>query len=53
MIEEITYDFTGNRLYILMADGTSQIYGPGDSAQYLEDHPDRGADLDAMGWAHP
>lgn len=53
MIEEITYDFTGNKLYVLTQDGKSRTYTPSESAQYLEDYPDRAADLDAMGWAHP
>jgi len=48
MIESITFNTAEFKLIVTLEDGTSTTYT--DSATYLADHPDRFADIVAMGW---
>lgn len=48
MIESITFNTAESRLVLTYEDGTSKTYE--DSPSYLADHPERPADVTAMGW---
>jgi hypothetical protein len=48
MIESITFNTAESRLVLTYEDDTSKTYE--DSISYLADHPERPADVVAMGW---
>ena len=48
MIESITFNTAESKLIVTLDDGTSKQYT--DAQTYLADHPDREADVIAMGW---
>jgi hypothetical protein len=48
-IESITFDTAESKLIVTYEDGTSKEYT--DRVSYVADHPDREADVVAMGWA--
>ena len=48
MIESITFNTAEDKLIVTLDDGTSKDYT--DAEMYLADHPDREADVVAMGW---
>ena len=48
MIESITFNTAESTLTVTLDDGTVKTYT--NSADYLADHPDRAADVVAMGW---
>lgn len=48
MIESITFNTAESKLIVTLDDGTSKEYT--DAQTYLADHPDRAADVIAMGW---
>jgi hypothetical protein len=50
MIDSITFNTAEARLIIAYGDGTSKEYTEATSNQYLLEHPDRAADIAAMGW---
>jgi hypothetical protein len=49
MIESITFNTLQSKLIVTLEDGSSKDYT--DAATYLTDHPDREADVVAMGWS--
>jgi hypothetical protein len=48
IIEEIQFNTSESKLVLTYKDGTSKTYE--DSVSYLADHPERPADVVAMGW---
>jgi hypothetical protein len=50
MIEKITFHTEQNKLIVTFDDGTFKEYLQSDKDKYLNDYPDRNADLIAMGW---
>jgi hypothetical protein len=50
-IESITFDTGNSKLIVTFDDGTSKEYAQADKDVYLVDHPDRVADIVAMGWS--
>ena len=50
MIESITFNTAESKLVVLYEDGTSKEYTEAAKYEYLADHPDRAADIVAMGW---
>jgi hypothetical protein len=48
-MESVKLDFITYVITVTLEDGTETTYT--DSATYLTDHPDREADVIAMGWA--
>lgn len=51
MIDSIKFDTANNVIVVTLEDGTSTTYTQAMDAQYLADFPERGGDLQAMGWA--
>ena len=51
MIESITFNTADSKIIVTLDDGSSKEYT--DAAAYLADHPDREADVPAMGWEIP
>ena len=49
-IESIMYDTENNKLIVTFDDETFKEYLQSDKDKYLNDYPDRNADLIAMGW---
>jgi hypothetical protein len=49
MIESITFNTADSKIIVTLDDGSNKEYT--DAATYLTDHPDREADVIAMGWA--
>jgi hypothetical protein len=49
-LESITYDTENNKLIVTFDDETIKEYTEADKDKYLDDYPDRNADLIAMGW---
>ena len=49
MIESITFNTAESKIIVTLDDGTSKDYT--DAVSYLTDHPDREADVIAMGWS--
>jgi hypothetical protein len=49
MIESITFNTADSKIIVTLEDATTTEYT--DAAAYLTDHPDREADVVAMGWA--
>lgn len=47
---EITFNTAENKLVVAFEDGTTKEYTQADKEVYLADHPDRAADIVAMGW---
>ena len=50
-IESIKFEYTASILTVTYADGTQKEYTFADADMYLQDHPTRESDLEAMGWA--
>jgi hypothetical protein len=50
-IESITFDTADSKLIISLEDGVSKEYTEATKDEYLAEHPDRAADIVAMGWA--
>lgn len=48
MVESITFNTADSKIIVTLDDGTSKEYT--NAANYLADHPDREADVAAMGW---
>jgi hypothetical protein len=48
MIESITFNTAESKIIVTLDDGSSKEYT--NAADYLADHPDRPADVVAMGW---
>ena len=47
---EITFNTAENKLVVTLEDGTTKEYIQADKEFYLENYPDRVADIVAMGW---
>lgn len=47
---EITFNTAENKLVVTLEDGTTKEYIQADKELYLKNHPDRAADIVAMGW---
>jgi hypothetical protein len=48
--ESITFNTGENKLVVTFKDGTTKEYTQANKDQYLDDYPDRAADVVAMGW---
>lgn len=51
MIDSITFNTAESKLVVTLEDGTAKEYT--EAAAYLADHPERSADVPAMGWQMP
>ena len=49
MIESIAFNTAESKLTVTLEDGSSKDYT--NAVSYLTDHPDREADVIAMGWS--
>lgn len=50
MVDSYTLNWAENKLVVAFEDGTTKEYTQADKEVYLADHPDRAADIVAMGW---
>lgn len=50
MIESILFNYENGTITVSMADGSSKEYGKAQKQEYISDHPNRQADVVAMGW---
>ena len=50
MIDSITFNTADSKLIVTFEDGVSKEHTEATKDKYLADHPDRDADIVAMGW---
>lgn len=50
MIKSVTFNTEESKLIITFDDETTHEYTQAEKEQYITDHPDRVADVEAMGW---
>lgn len=50
MVDSYTLNWSENKLIVTYDDGTTKEYMQADKEQYLSEHPNRTADIVAMGW---